>query len=57
MQREQLDNYLNKYKIFLLAFPLWLRWLRTGLVSMRMQVRSPGLTHWVKDPMLPQALA
>ena len=33
--------------------PLWLSGLRTQLVPMRMQVRSPAFPQCVKDPMLP----
>ena len=35
---------------------MWLSRLRIRLVSMWMQVQYPGLTQWVKDPPLLQAV-
>ena len=49
-QRKNPKLFPNKglFKIFSWEFPLWLSKLRTQLVSMRMQVRSPALLSGLK---------
>ena len=45
------------FLLLLEEFPLWLSRLRTQCCLCEDAGLIPGLTHWVKDPALPQALA